>query len=103
MKKSKKVRYGSKKRHMDDKDELLDSSMQALEMICDVGYDYDGRFTVEGLTGLVDELVAFAKDGLDGKHPQYIRADGKAEEMIFGEWMKVPRKKVKNGFIKKVD
>ena len=34
-----------------------------LELICDLGYDYDGCNTIESLKGLVDELVHFASLG----------------------------------------
>lgn len=34
-----------------------------LELIIDLGYDYDGCETVESLKGLIDELVYYAKLG----------------------------------------
>lgn len=33
------------------------------ELICDLGYDYDGCNTVEGLKSLIDELVRLASLG----------------------------------------
>lgn len=73
------------------KDLLLDAYKQALVMICDIGWDYDGERSVEGLKGLVDELVRFASDGLNEKRPQYIRGNGVAEEMVMGKWTKVQK------------
>ena len=36
-----------------------------LQLIADIGYDYDGMNTVEGLKGLVDELCKYALWGRD--------------------------------------
>lgn len=33
------------------------------ELICDLGYDYDGCNTIEGLKSLIDELVHYASLG----------------------------------------
>ena len=76
------------------KDLLLDAYEQALVMICDIGLDYDGEKSVEGLKGLVDELVKYAEFGLNGIRPQYIR-NGLLEEMVLGKWVKVPEERVK--------
>ncbi|MCK5018361.1 MAG: hypothetical protein KAS32_14985 [Candidatus Peribacteraceae bacterium] len=36
-----------------------------LQMIIDIAIDYDGNRTIEGLMGLVDELKAYARQGLN--------------------------------------
>lgn len=48
-----------------------------LGLICDLGYDYDGYETVEGLKSLIDELVDLARKG--------INCDDKSA-MAFNEW-----------------
>lgn len=78
---------------IDEKDNLLDASRQALEIIRDIGYDYDGESSVEGLKGLVDELVGYATDGLNGKRPQYI-SQGKINELVMDEWKEVPEERI---------
>lgn len=37
---------------------------ECLELICDIGYDYDGCNSVESLKELIDELVDLASQGL---------------------------------------
>ena len=37
---------------------------ECLELICDIGYDYDGCNSVESLKELIDELVYLALHGL---------------------------------------
>lgn len=37
---------------------------ECLELICDIGYDYDGCNSVESLKELIDELVDLASHGL---------------------------------------
>ncbi len=74
------------------RDNLLDASLQALEMICDIGCDYDGEYSIDGLKKVIDELVEFAKDGLDGKRPQYI-GQGKVFEIVFSEDVEVPKER----------
>lgn len=37
----------------------------ALQLIVDIGYDYDGMVSVNGLKQLIDELIEIAKIGLD--------------------------------------
>jgi len=83
-----------KKMSEEAKDLLLDAYRQALVMIRDIGRDYDGEKSVEGLKGLVDELVKYAEFGLNGIRPQYIR-NGSMEEMVLGKWVKVPEERVK--------
>jgi hypothetical protein len=67
----------------------LDAYRQALEMIRDIGYDYDGYHTVDDLKALVDELVQFAKNGLQGRRPQYLNRE-KVYEWVDGKMVEVP-------------
>ena len=64
MQQPKKIPDGIKDMPIEQKDHLLDASRQALEMIYDIGSDYDGEQSVEGLRDLVDTLVEFAVKGL---------------------------------------
>lgn len=36
---------------------------EILEVIIDIGFDYDGCYNSDSLKGLVDELVDYARDG----------------------------------------
>lgn len=51
------------------------------EMIHDIGFDYDGFYTVSGLKDLVDELVGFAKKAIknDDKSVAYWSLEGGKE------------------------
>lgn len=42
-----------------------DCVKECLDMIVDIGYDYDGYTTVEGLMSLVNELVDYAKEAIN--------------------------------------
>lgn len=48
-----------------------------LELIYDLGFDYDGCNTIEGLKGLIDELMEYAHYGrtYDTTKPIYINQD----------------------------
>ena len=70
----------------------LDAYRQALEMIRDIGMDYDGYHTVDDLKALVDELVQFARNDLKGQRPQYMN-QGKVYEIINGDWIEVPEER----------
>ena len=39
----------------------VDCVADCLEMIVDIGFDYDGYSSVDGLKSLVDELVEYAR------------------------------------------
>jgi hypothetical protein len=67
----------------------LDCRNQALQMIVDIGLDYDGFHTAEDLKALVDELIKFAQDGLNDKFPQYI-GQGTVKEFHEGKFIEVP-------------
>ena len=95
MQQPRKIPDGIKDMPIEQKDHLLDASRQALGMICDIGSDYDGERSVEGLRGLVDELVELAVDGLRGVRPQYMNGNGKWMERVFGEWKEVPEDRIK--------
>lgn len=66
-----------------------DCYQQALQHIIDIGLDYDGCKSVESLKELIDELVHFAKNGLNEKRPQYVNRD-QVFELVFGKWIVVP-------------
>lgn len=77
---------------LDEKLNAVDVHKQALEMIRDIGFDYDGYHSIDDLKGLIDELVGFAKEGLRGNRPQYLRK-GKVYEFIYGKETEVPEER----------
>ena len=66
---------------MDREKEIMKA---ALQLIVNLGFDYDGYSSVEGLKGLIDELVEIARDALIGKSPTYYCSDGYIRD-IFGD------------------
>lgn len=48
---------------MKDLERQIQIMEKYFELICDLGYDYDGCNTVEGLKSLIDELVRLASLG----------------------------------------
>ena len=58
-----------------------------LDLIWQIGYDYDGCNTVESLKGLIDELIDLATKGLknDDKSIMYIGAKGTNKNILFEE------------------
>jgi len=50
-----------------------DAMEQQLQMIIDIGFDYDGEHGVVDLKKLVDELVEMARQGLQGRRPYWIK------------------------------
>jgi len=68
----------------------VDAMIQQLEMICDVGFDYDGCESVDSLKNLVDDLVESATRGLQGIRPQYINSKQEVVERVFGAMSIVP-------------
>lgn len=52
------------------------------ELICDLGYDYDGCNTVEGLKSLIDELVRLASLGRAANDKEAIYSTLEDEEGI---------------------
>lgn len=45
--------------------EMIKSPKEALQLIVDIGFDYDGVNSTEALMDLIDEIVEIAKIGLD--------------------------------------
>jgi hypothetical protein len=72
--------------------DMLDAYKQALEMIRDIGADYDGYHSKSDLKALIDELVGFARNGLKGQRPQYL-GQGKVYEWIDRKMIEVPEEK----------
>jgi hypothetical protein len=70
-------------------EDQLDCRNQALGMIIDIGLDYDGYNSIETLKSLIDELVGFAKDGLNNKFPQYI-GKGSVKEFHNSKMVEIP-------------
>lgn len=66
-------------------DYKIECYKQALQMIIDIGFDYDGYSKVESLKFLIDELVQFAKNGLKLELPQYTTGDGRCVVHYHGE------------------
>lgn len=46
----------------------LPTKDSVFDLICDIGFDYDGCETMHGLTEIIDELVDLAKYGLTLKN-----------------------------------
>lgn len=59
-----------------------------LELICDLGYDYDGCNTIESLKELVDELVHFASLGRVCCINEPIYINGNKKYNILGKELK---------------
>lgn len=64
----------------DERDQLkrdFEIKNNYLELLCDIGYDYDGCNTVESLKELIDELIKFAELALknNDKEVMYIGAN----------------------------
>jgi hypothetical protein len=71
----------------EDKYEAME---QQLELIRDIGFDFDGYSTAEDLKSLIDELVGYAKDGLKGIRPKYV-VNGKVQVFIKGKPIDIPK------------
>ncbi len=57
------------------------------QLIIDIGFDYDGYNTVEGLKSVIDELVVYAYKAIDcdDKTAAYIGADDKKSNILLEE------------------
>lgn len=57
------------------------------QLIIDIGFDYDGYNTVEGLKSIIDELVDYAHKAIncDDKTVAYIGADDKKSNILLEE------------------
>ena len=42
--------------------EIIDKAIDKLQLLIDIGFDYDGLNQVESLKTLIDELVGYAKE-----------------------------------------
>lgn len=56
-----------------------------LELIIQLGYDYDGLNTVESLKSLIDELVKYAKLGITKNLTETIYENEKGKYNILGK------------------
>lgn len=56
-----------------------------LELIIQLGYDYDGLNTVESLKSLIDELVRYAKLGITKNLTEPIYENEKSKYNILGK------------------
>lgn len=61
------------------------SSKDALEMIQDVSFDYDGCKTIESLKHLIDEIREYANAGL--KTPKWIKIEDELPETTEFVWV----------------
>lgn len=61
---------------------------QYLKFIINLGYDYDGFDTVEDLKNLIDELIRYAKLGLEKNDKEIIYINNKLKFNILGEQIK---------------
>lgn len=50
---------------LDDRNDLqqrIDKAIEKIQLLIDIGFDYDGLNQVDSLKGLIDELVSYARD-----------------------------------------
>lgn len=68
-----------------NKDRKIQLKDRYLEMIIDLGYDYDGESSTLGLKGLIDELIEYARRGInnDDKSMVYESAKGEKQNIFF--------------------
>ena len=62
----------------------IDIKNAYLEMIRDIGFDYDGRDNVEDLKNLIDELLYYTRLAIDNNDKEVIyisHKDGKEQEL----------------------
>ena len=66
-----------------DKDRQIKIKDAYLQMIIDIGFDYDGYEKAESLKNLIDELCAYAKLALENndKEAIYISTDQNGKEV----------------------
>jgi hypothetical protein len=64
------------KLYLEDIETELDCKQQALQTICDIGFDYDGESKSEDLKEVINTLVKYAKSGLHNEFPQYADSYG---------------------------
>ena len=69
---------------MDNRIEIME---KYLELICDLGYDYDGCKDVDSLKGLIDEMCRLASLGraCNVTEPIYIDGKGNKLNILFEE------------------
>lgn len=65
-----------------------DIMYQYLQLIADIGYDYDGFNSVESLKGLIDEMVKYALWGRDEYDTEVIYVNNGKEYNILNEELK---------------
>ena len=58
------------------KDRSIEIMERYLELICDLGYDYDGCNDVKSLKGLIDEMCRLASLGRACNDKEAIYSDG---------------------------
>ena len=61
---------------LEDLKEQIELKNKYLQLITDLGYDYDGLNIVEDLKYLIDDLVVFARMGIDNKDIDKIKYKG---------------------------
>ena len=66
-------------------DRRIEIMERYLELICDLGYDYDGCNEIESLKGLIDELVHLASLGRACNDTETIYVDKENRFNILGE------------------
>lgn len=72
----------------DEKDKVIQIMEKYLELIIDLGFDYDGLNTVESLKALIDEIVRYAKLGRAYNITEPIFINEKNKFNILGEEIK---------------
>lgn len=53
------------KEQLQQRDEIIEKTIEKLIFLVQIGFDYDGFNTVESLKMLIDELVSYAEESLN--------------------------------------
>lgn len=71
--------------NIEEKDKVIQIMEKYLELIIDLGFDYDGLNTVESLKALIDEIVKYANLGRAYNITEPIFINGKKKFNILGD------------------
>lgn len=69
------------KQYIQQLQDKLNNALDSLVLIWDLGHDYDGFNTVDGLKSLIDDICTIAKDGLYGANTSKNTLGAKMDEL----------------------
>lgn len=72
-------------KYEDEMEEKIDIMQRYFQMIIDLGFDYDGCNTIEGLKMLIDELVRYARVGKNCDIVETVYVNESKKYNILGE------------------